>query len=102
MYRMESASGKTGATLFVLAVALFLRRFLLRSIRLFLSCLIATEVTVLLIIAHFTGYWFLRLSEFQYNGWWLYVFTWNVAIACIIGMLLGTAWDRNEQKKNEN
>ncbi len=92
--KMEMLADKVGALCGILIATLFLRRCLLRSFRLALICLAATEVVVLVIILHFTGLTTLTLFDIGFNVGWLYSLTWNVVVAYILGAVFGHLWQR--------
>jgi hypothetical protein len=90
---MEAIAAKAGSSVAIFVAALIIRRHLLRSFGLALACLVATEVTVLLIVICFSGLTTLTMTDVRFNAWWLYALTWNVVIAFLIGTVAGQFWD---------
>lgn len=88
---METIATKIGGSFAVMCAALLLRRYLFRSTKEAIICLIATEVAVFLIVLWFTGLLSLDWFAILFNLEWLFTVTWNVAVAYIIGMWVGDA-----------
>lgn len=98
--RMEMHSDKVGASIGIVVAALLLRRYLLRSFGLALTCLAATEAAAFLIIIQFTGLMEFTLFDLRFNVGWLYALTWNVVVAFLIGTTIGHLWDRRAANKS--
>jgi len=92
--KMETLPTKLGSSFGVLIATILLRRFVLRSLRLTVVSLVATEVVVFMIIVQVTGLLPFSLFHLHFNFGWLYGLTWNVIIACLLGVLVGHCWDR--------
>jgi len=90
----ETLAGKVGCSVAILAIALIIRRYILRSFGLALVCLAATEIIALFIVMSFSGLTTLTLTDVRFNGWWVYALTWNVVTAFLIGTTAGHFWDR--------
>jgi hypothetical protein len=90
----ETLAGKVGCSAAILAAALIIRRYILRSFGLALVCLAATEVIVLFIVMSVSGLTTLTLTDIRFNGWWVYALTWNVVVAFLVGITAGHFWDR--------
>lgn len=87
--KMETSSGKIGASIAILGVSFLLGRHLFRSLSQILVCFITTEIIVFLVIIQCTGLWPVTWFDFSFNMSWLFTMTWNVAIAYFIGAGIG-------------
>ena len=90
----ETLAGKVGCSVAILATALIIRRYILRSFGLALACLAATEVIVLFVVMSVSGLTTLTMTDIRFNGWWVYALTWNVVAAFLVGIAAGHFWDR--------
>lgn len=97
--RMENFAAKIGGSIGILIASLFVRRYLLRSFRLAVACLAMTEVLALLIIMFVIGLTGFGLEDVGFSIGWLYAITWNIVVACLVGVSIGHLWERRTANK---
>jgi nitrate reductase gamma subunit len=98
--KMETSSGKIGASIAILGVAFLLGRYLFRTFSQVLVCFITTEILVFLVIVQCTGLWTFTWFDFSFNMSWLFTMTWNVAVAYFIGAGIGNFLNKKVPNKS--
>jgi hypothetical protein len=96
---MENFAAKVGGSIGILIASLLVRRYLLRSFRLAVACLATTEVLALLIIMFVIGLTGFGLEDVGFSIGWLYAITWNIVVACLVGVFIGHLWERRTANK---
>lgn len=91
--KMEILSSKVGSSIGILVISLLIRLYVLRSLRLALTCLVLTETVVMFIVLFFTGLTLFSLADARFIVGWVYELTWNVVVAFLIGLVIGQLWD---------
>jgi hypothetical protein len=92
--KLETLASKVGCSVSIILASAILRRYIYDSFGLALACLAATEVVVFLVVMSVTGLWSLTVINISFNTSWLWRLTWNVAIAFLIGTILGQLWKK--------